>query len=144
MWTRNKSNTSTLFNKQKPTYYHIYWPSFNVRKGWNNELPLAKQLFQWPSNKPTKYGERFMKLHIIKFLSDIKMLYKFSKDRWKIVAVRGPDGRKDGLFLHPPSTLLTGIIIWIWHKILICRADLYNRYILPHDLKVLTTWFWCG
>ena len=55
-----------------------------------------------------------MKLHMIKFFIGINMLYKFGKDRWKIVAVGGlhfvTDGRNDGrwLFLYPPLTLLTG------------------------------------
>ena len=42
------------------------------------------------------YWNFFMNLHLINFLSEINMLYKFGKDRWKIVAVVGLAFRMDG------------------------------------------------
>ena len=73
----------------------------------------------------TIFATFFMKLHKIKFFSSIKMLYKFGKDRWKIVDVirlsfwtdRWTERQSDGLTLTvsiSPFNVLTGITKMTW------------------------------
>ena len=78
------------------TFIKVLWKydmNFHVRNK-HRQICIEAWKEKWLPRQ--QFLPLFMTLHIIKFCIGINMLYKFGKDRWKIVPVRGLSFRMDG------------------------------------------------
>ena len=101
-----------LFFGAPPVHCRVYMPFSKPNRLWPWTRAIFQKLLPHWSRQFLPHFCEAMYINILPKV--IHMRWKFGKDRWRIVAVRGPDGQNDGwkdgswLFLYPPSTKLMG------------------------------------